>query len=345
MKEALINQIFNINKLYVCPPLLHQLKYSLMRIQTKNLTKKYGQREVVKGIDLDIKPGQILGLLGPNGAGKSTTIQMLTGQTLPTTGQIIVDDKEFSSISESLRKNIGVMPQDIILWDDLSVKENLEFSARMQNMPEHKIQARSKELIKALALEKELTTLAKNLSGGFKRRLNLAISIIHNPSVVFLDEPTPGIDPQNRRFLWDFIASLKEENRAVVLTDHYLEEAEKLSDYVVIIDEGKVIAEGTVNQLKQKHGTRNIVEVSLDEDILEENTKKDSKFLDKLKTKFESNSQIANTLRIFSDNGIAAIKYILEEAEKENTTLHSVAIKETSLEDVFLILTGKSIRE
>lgn len=225
-----------------------------MNVQVENLTKLYGDKAAIKNISFNIKPGQILGLLGPNGAGKSTTIKILSGQTAPDSGKIFLDGVEYSKIPNNLRGKIGVMPQEVIIWEELNVKENLLFTGRMHDIDKVILNKRVEELIESLNLQSELKTLAKHLSGGFKRRLNLALSIIHEPSLIFLDEPTPGIDPQNRRFLWEFINSLKNnKERSLVLTDHYLDEAEKLCDYVVIIDNGELIAEGTVNQLKEKY--------------------------------------------------------------------------------------------
>lgn len=313
-----------------------------MQIKTENLTKKYGSRVVVSDLNLSIKPGQILGLLGPNGAGKSTAIKMLTGQTLPSSGKIIVDGKSYNHIPKEIRNLIGVMPQEVIIWEDLTIEENLKFSATLQNMNSLEIKKQVEFIIEGLSLQKERHTLAKNLSGGYKRRVNLANSIIHNPSVVFLDEPTPGVDPQTRRFLWDFIKNLKTTDRAVVLTDHYLEEAEKLSDYVVIIDDGQLIAEGTVSDLKHKYGEGSSIEVKFDIDVLENQIELIYK---NLQPKYTKVSNLNNSISILDKDGIKVIKEVSAYLDSIDVNALTISLREPTLEDVFLILTGKNIRE
>lgn len=316
-----------------------------MNIKARNLKKFYGEKAAVDGINLDIRQGQILGLLGPNGAGKSTTIKMLSGQILPSEGQIEIDGKEYSSVPKELRGNIGVMPQDVVLWDELTVEENLKFTAKLQEMPETKAKERINELIDGLNLQKELKTYAKNLSGGFKRRLNLAISILHEPSLIFLDEPTPGIDPQNRRFLWDFISNLRNSGKySIVLTDHYLDEAENLSDYVVIVDDGKVIAEGTVHELKKKYGNGLLLQVSFDDDELKR-TNDIQNFLNELKNSYNDAELVDGVVGILTQEGVTLLEEVIGLLTKNNLKANNVGLKEPSLEDIFLILTGKAIRE
>lgn len=314
-----------------------------MKITTKNISKSYSSREVLKDLNIEVRPGQILGLLGPNGAGKSTTIKILTGQLAPTSGSIFVDDKEYSFIPTEIKKKIGIMPQEVIIWEELTTKENLEFTAKLQKLSSEESKKQVDFLMESLKLTKEENTLAKHLSGGYKRRLNLANSIIHNPEVIFLDEPTPGVDAHTRRFLWDFIRSLKEKNRAVVLTDHYLEEAEKLSDYVVIIDDGKLIAEGTVEELKKAHTHGASIDIVFDVD---EDPKKIESLIPEL-------NKIANLVTLSKENqisildseGISMISKVDKLLKDNNILADAISMKEPSLEDVFIILTGKNIRE
>lgn len=313
-----------------------------MRITTQNLGKKYGDKQAVSDLNISIEPGKILGLLGPNGAGKSTTIKMLTGQTYPTSGKIIVDDVEYEHIPHSVRDQIGVMPQEVIIWEDLNILENLQFAATLQGMSGDHLQQRIDYIMDGLNLGKEAKTLARNLSGGYKRRVNLAISIIHDPKVVFLDEPTPGVDPQTRRFLWEFIRELRTAERAVVLTDHYLEEAEKLADYVVIVDEGKVVAEGTVDQLKKKYGDGSTVEVKFD---LDSSPAQLAKMKKGLKSLAEKLNQQENIFTLFGKDGVKIVREVSNFLEKSGTDADSISLREPSLEDVFLVITGKSIRE
>lgn len=316
-----------------------------MHIQAKNLKKSFGAKQAVKGISLDVTPGKILGLLGPNGAGKSTTIKMLSGQLAPDEGELIIDDKTYTEVPTKLRGKIGVMPQELIVWDDLNIRENLEFTAKLQGMKSNVAKKQVEYLIEALHLERELKTLARDLSGGYKRRLNLAISIIHKPSLVFLDEPTPGIDAQSRRFLMDFIAELGDsQNYSVVLTDHYLDEAEKLSDYVVIIDAGEVIAEGTVPQLKQQHGSGNLVVIDLDEESGKDREQVKA-LANKLSEHLESVQTKKQSITALAADPVKAIQASLDALNQFKLKAINVSIKEPSLEDIFLILTGKEIRE
>ena len=313
-----------------------------MKIKAIDLTKKYGSKTVVNGINFEIRNGQILGLLGPNGAGKSTTIKMLSGQTVPTSGLIEIDGKKYSKVPSEFRTQIGVMPQDVIIWDSLTVKENLEFSGKIYKLPNKELISRRDFLIEALNLKKELNTVSDHLSGGFKRRLNLAITIMNNPKAVFLDEPTPGIDPQNRRFLWEYISNLKTEDRSVILTDHYLDEAEKLADYVVIIDNGNVIAEGTVKELKKKYGSGDLVLIKFVEDSKKSEL---GKILKKLKTSHPESQLFDQTISINTNRPIETMKFALQEVEKGGLKYEEFQLKEPTLEDIFLILTGKNIRE
>lgn len=317
-----------------------------MKLTCSNLTKSFSGREVVKGVDLTITPGKVLGLLGPNGAGKSTTINMLTGQLKPDSGTISIDGQEFSAFPVERRHEIGLMPQEIIIWNDLTIKENLEYSASLFKLSKDLTKARVQELIDGLQLAPEINTLAKNLSGGYKRRLNLAISVIHNPSVVFLDEPSPGIDAQSRLLLTTYIERLaKEEGKAVVLTDHYLDEAEKLSDYVVIVDGGEVVTEGTVQQLKNKYGKGNIIQIHLDPEKCSELLAAPDSMLAMFEKDFETPAIAKETITMLTDNPGKGIQKALKIVENNNLEILTINIKESTLEDIFLLITGKDVRE
>jgi ABC-2 type transport system ATP-binding protein len=310
-----------------------------MKIIAKDLSKKYGDREVVSGVNLEVRPGQILALLGPNGAGKSTTIKMLTGQIAPSKGSIDIDGKEFTEVPKSFRGKIGVMPQEVVVWEAMTTLENIQMAATFQGLSGKNLKKAVDELVKGLNLEPEMKTLARNLSGGYKRRLNLAISIVHDPSVVFLDEPSPGIDPQNRRFLWEYIRTLKESGKAVVLTDHYLEEAEALADYIVIVDNGKVIAEGTNQDLKERYGSGSIVQLVLDE------TEKDVKeFVEWCEEEFEQVAVNELEMSFLSKKGVDSLEKVMKKAKTYDLVVRDITLKQPTLEDIFLLLTGHEIR-
>lgn len=313
-----------------------------MKIIAENLVKTYGNRKVVDGLSFEIRNGQILGLLGPNGAGKSTTIKMLSGQIKPNGGKIYLDGVEMDSVPASYRSKIGVMPQEVIIWDDLTVRENLDFTTHLFQLDKKQAKKKINSLIDGLNLGKEINTIANKLSGGFKRRLNLALTLINDPSAVFLDEPTPGIDPQNRRFLWEYISSLKDQNRSVILTDHYLDEAEKLSDFVVIIDNGKVIASGTVRELQKQYGDGHFLIIHLEEGNIKQNILKAQTKL----TKEFGNCQATEKLLNFNvKDPVTALRFSIDLLKEYNINYQDLQLKEPTLEDIFLLLTGKNIRE
>lgn len=312
-----------------------------MKITAKDLSKSYGDREVVSGVGLEVRPGQILALLGPNGAGKSTTIKMLTGQIAPTKGEIEIDGKAFREVPKEFRGKIGVMPQEVVVWEAMSTIENIRMAATFQGLSGKALQQSVDSLVKGLNLEPELHTLARNLSGGYKRRLNLAVSIVHDPSVVFLDEPSPGIDPQNRRFLWEYIRTLKEAGKAVVLTDHYLEEAEALADYIVIVDEGKVIAQGTNQDLKEKYGNGSIVQLVLEEVA---SPKEMREFVRWCEEEFEQVAVNEFEVSFLTQKGVDSLERVMKKAKKYDLIVRDITLKQPTLEDIFLLLTGHEIR-
>jgi ABC-2 type transport system ATP-binding protein len=310
-----------------------------MKISAKNLLKKYSERTVVSDITLTIEPGKILGLLGPNGAGKSTTIKMLSGQIKPNSGEISVDGTNYNYLPEELRTRIGIMPQDIIIWDDLSILENLQMSAALFNLTTERTKERIDFLIDALKLSPELHTLARNLSGGYKRRVNLAISVIHDPEVIFLDEPTPGIDAQSRLLLNEFVQSLADTGKyGIVLTDHYLDEAEKLCDSFVIIDNGKIVTEGTLAELKKRHGQGKFMEIELEE------TSK-NKIEKLLLQEFPQGKVIRNTFVCLANDLLGTLSKATKLIEEQGLSIQNISIKEPSLEDIFLLITGRDLRE
>jgi len=315
-----------------------------MKLTAQGLSKSFGSKQAVNDLSLEITPGRVLGLLGPNGAGKSTTIKMLSGQIAPSAGTITIDGEEYDRVPDDYRGKIGVMPQEVIIWDYLTIEENLLYTATLQKVDTKTARKRADYLIEALHLQKELHTLGRDLSGGYKRRLNLAISIIHDPTLLFLDEPTPGIDAQSRRFLMDYIQELADtKDYAIVLTDHYLDEAEKLSDYVVIIDDGGIVAEGTVPQLKKKHGNGSLLIVDLEDSVSEEQ-------LDKLEKAYKSAfkheiRRTNHTLATIADDPVAAMQQGISLLKQQNLSALNIAVKEPTLEDIFLLLTGREIRE
>jgi ABC-2 type transport system ATP-binding protein len=224
-------------------------------IDVKNLTKKFDKLTAVDGITFSVQKGEIFGFLGPNGAGKSTTIKMLITLLKPTTGEMRLDGKNPVSDQDEVRKSFGVVFQDPSLDDELTAYENMEFHAVIYHVPKAARKERIEQLLKYVDLWDRKDSLVKTFSGGMKRRLEVARGLIHHPKILFLDEPTLGLDPQTRNSMWEYIKKMnKEEGMTIFFTTHYMEEADRAADWIAIIDHGKIITVGTSTQLKEQTG-------------------------------------------------------------------------------------------
>lgn len=225
------------------------------------LVKKYPDVTAVDDLSLRVSKGELFGLLGPNGAGKTTTINILCGLLKPTSGTAIVGGYDVQKESAKVKELIGVCPQDTPVYSYLTGKENAEFFGNLQGMPKEKLKKNVSELLQKLDLLDDSKRRVGKYSGGMKRRLNLIIALVHDPEIAFLDEPTVAMDPQSRHAVWDFIRDLKKKGKTVILTTHYMEEAEALCDRVGIIDHGKLIALGAPADLMRKHNSKNLEDV------------------------------------------------------------------------------------
>ncbi|MBP6021318.1 MAG: ABC transporter ATP-binding protein [Candidatus Methanomethylophilaceae archaeon] len=223
-------------------------------IEARGLIKKFGDLTAVDGVDLSIRRGEIFGLLGPNGAGKTTTVRMLTMLLNPTAGEIILDGIDISKNPTEAKKLIGITQQHISLDKDISVWENLKYKAILQGIPRKEAAARIDELSKVMGLGPYMDKLVGDLSGGWKKRTAIVAAIIHNPKILFLDEPTTGLDTQSRHVLWELIRDMRSKGTTIVLTTHYIEEAEALCDRIAMIDHGKVVLSGTPDELCRSFG-------------------------------------------------------------------------------------------
>ena len=232
-------------------------------IVIQDLVKKYEDVVAVNGLNLKIKRGELFSLLGPNGAGKTTTINVLNSLIKPTEGRALVGGFDVIKESNNIKEMIGVCPQEAAIYKFLSGRENLELFGSLQGMSKSLIKERAGQLLKLLDFEEDSKRKAKGYSGGMLRKLNMLMALIHDPEIAFLDEPTVGMDPRARRKVWDFISNLKKQNKTIILTTHYMEEAEALSDRVGIIDYGELIALGTPQELLQKYESKNLEEVFL----------------------------------------------------------------------------------
>ena len=230
-------------------------------IVVDNLTKRFEDVTAVDGLSLKIEKGELFGLLGPNGAGKTTTINVLCGLLDPTSGSVRVAGYDVRKESNKVKELIGVSPQETAVYPHLTGRENIELFGNLHAMPKEKLKKNVDELLTELSLSEDAKRRAGKYSGGMMRRINLAMALVHDPEIAFLDEPTVGMDPQSRRAVWNFIKELKKMNKTVLLTTHYMEEAEELCDRVGIIDHGKLIALGAPKQLKDKFKAKNLEEV------------------------------------------------------------------------------------
>lgn len=308
-------------------------------IETKNLFKSFGDFVAVDNLNLKIKRGEVFGFLGPNGAGKTTSIKMIVGLLRPTGGEILIDGED---IAHADRLKIGICPQDIVLWESLTCKESLKFMGQMYEVPEDILKTRVKNLLEDLILTDKANTIVSNLSGGMKRRLNLAMALIHSPEIVVLDEPSEGLDPQSRRVLWNFIRSLRDnEGKTVILTTHLMDEADGLSDRIAIIDHGKLLRLDTPKNLKKEFGEGDIVEILLDD------SKMNQEVIFRLKTmeNIDSVTEVDGKINIRTLNAVGKLPEIMNTVQDMNHEIADLSLHPNTLEDVFIELTGTSLRE
>ena len=307
-------------------------------IETKDLVKRFEDVEAVKGINLEIEEGELFGLLGPNGAGKTTTISMLCTITKPTSGSASVFGHDVKKESSTVRGMIGIVFQDPSLDDNLTGKENLDFHGRLYKVPRNEIAGRIRDVLELVELADKADVIVKKYSGGMKRRLEIARGLLHHPRVLFLDEPTLGLDPQTRLHIWEYIEKLNREKKiTMILTTHYMDEADKLCDRIAIIDHGQIVAMDTPENLKKDVGG----------DVVTMTVPHGS---EQLKTKLEqlefvkSTQLVDGTLRLSVDKGETAIPIFMGVARQEGIAVPSIALHEPTLEDIFIKYTGREIR-
>ncbi|WP_185690724.1 ABC transporter ATP-binding protein [Shouchella lehensis] len=308
-------------------------------IEAEQLTKSYGPVHAVNGIGLYLKKGESVGLLGPNGAGKSTLIEMLSSLSKPSKGKIFLNGKSIHSQLTSFREKIGVVPQDIALYNELTARENLQFFGKAYKLKGDALTERVNELLTLMELDERKNHQVKTFSGGMKRRLNLAVALIHQPEFLILDEPTVGIDPHSRRHLLDLIRKLQqEEGKTILYTSHYMEEVEFLCDRIYIMDRGSIIASGTKNEIKQILSIERTYEITVH--IQKNSLKEQLEALDAVKSVVE----IESGYRVVSYEK-ELFKELLQAAQGENVEVRAIKVEEATLEDVFLHLTGRTLRD
>ena len=314
-------------------------------IDIKDLKKHFKEVKAVDGVSLKIKKGELFSILGPNGAGKTTLVRMLTTVLTPTAGDAYVNGHSILTGKNEIVKKIGVCPQDITIYEVLRAEENVEFVAAMHGTPRKEAKKKTKKLLEDFGIAGR-KDWCKNFSGGMQRRLNLAMALVFEPEILFLDEPTAGLDPQARRLVWDFIRDLKDQNITIILMTHDMVEADSLSDHIAIIDHGKIIAEGTPTELKEKYGSDNVLEISFVEQDDLELVKTNIKNLPFVANLNEINKNGVKKLLIAFQGGLKNLVNILQQGLIENfNEVDNMKFRQNSLEDVFLNLTGRRLRD
>ncbi|WP_102027803.1 ABC transporter ATP-binding protein [Salirhabdus sp. Marseille-P4669] len=309
-------------------------------LETIKLSKRFKDKKVVDEVNLYLNKGESVGLLGPNGAGKSTTISMISSLLRPTSGDVKLDGKSTIKNSSEIRNVLGVVPQEIALYEELSAYENLKFFGRAYRVKKAILEKRIQEVLEIVGLKDRQKELIKTFSGGMKRRINIAAALLHHPQILILDEPTVGIDPQSRNHILETVQQLNETRGMTVLyTSHYMEEVEQLCNRVYIMDHGNIIASGTKDELLSILSSEDtiLVELSNRSDTLMETIKALPKVLQVEET--------SEGFRIIARKGKSLLNDLVHAADKEGIQILNYQVEIPSLEDVFLHLTGKTLRD
>jgi len=307
-------------------------------LQAIHLTKRYGDLVAVDDLSLEVNVGEVFGLLGPNGAGKTTSINMLCGLLKPDSGHVAIHGQTTTSASADLRSRVGVCPQEIVLWKKLTCLEQLQFIGEMYGLKAADARQRSKRLLEKLDLVEKAHKLARTLSGGMQRRLNLAMALVHDPEIVILDEPEAGLDPQSRVKVREYIKTLAHD-KTVILTTHNMDEAERLADRVAIIDHGALLVLDTPEDLKHSVGEGDVLEIA----VKDNNTIVQSA-LDDLSDRV-SVTVLDEILQVRALDIVNLLPLILEKITAAGIQPGEVHLRENTLEDVFIRLTGRRLRE
>jgi ABC-2 type transport system ATP-binding protein len=308
-------------------------------IEVLDLQKSFGENKAVQGVRFEVKQGEIFSLLGPNGAGKTTTISMLSCLLRPNDGDARVMGHSIRSDSTGVKSVLGVVPQEIALYEDLTARENLSFWGKMYGLRGSKLKLRVDEVLDIIGLRDRAKERVSKYSGGMKRRVNIGVALLHKPKVIYMDEPTVGIDPQSRRNILDSVVALKNEGMTVLYTTHYMEEAEELSDHIGIMDHGKLIACGTGEELVKLVGQQTRIDLTLNGDAANVmNLWRDIDGVSRV-------SAEEGLVTVLVTDSNLVLPHLFEAAAKLSIRITSVDIREPNLEAVFLHLTGRALRD
>ncbi|KGX92043.1 antibiotic ABC transporter ATP-binding protein [Pontibacillus halophilus JSM 076056 = DSM 19796] len=308
-------------------------------LTVSELKKEYRNHVAVDGINFTIKEGEIFGLLGPNGAGKSTTISMLSSLLKPSSGTILFRNVPIGDKKGALHKELGYVPQDLALYPEFTAVENLMFFGKLYKIPKRQLATRVYEVLEIVGLTNKAKDKVSTFSGGMKRRLNIACGLIHKPSLLFMDEPTVGIDPQSRNYILQMIKQLNNKGLTILYTSHYMEEVDFLCDRIAILDKGRIIEDGTKDELMRVLQTEEVLVMTLaqiDEGYIEAISQ-----LDSVQSVQVQGTQVFVTLM----DKATALKELFHTAEQWNVEVKGIEVSKPTLEDVFLHLTGRTLRD
>lgn len=308
-------------------------------IEARDITRNFGDFQAVDKLNLKIKKGEVFGFLGPNGAWKTTSINMMVGLLRPTSGQVLINGQDLEDVKKGI---IGICPQELVLWDFLTCKESLMLMGDMYEVPRDELKLRVEKLLDDLFLQDKANTVVNQLSGGMKRRLNLAMAVVHQPEIVVLDEPSEGLDPQSRRVLWNYIRHLRdEEGKTVILTTHLMDEADRLSDRIAIIDHGKLLRLDTPSNLKKEIGEGDVVEMKLSDPAKNEEVVDILALMDGV----HSVVKVEDALNVRALDAVGKLPQIIDAVETTGVHVLDLSVRQNTLEDVFIDLTGTGLRE
>lgn len=308
-------------------------------VEVRQLSKRFGELQAVDAVSFDVQRGEIFSLLGPNGAGKSTIISMLSCLLQPTGGDALVSGHSIRGEPMAVKGSIGVVPQEIALYPDLSARENLNFWGKMYGLRGRPLRRRIDDVLEVIGLVERQKDRVETFSGGMKRRVNIGIALLHKPEIIIMDEPTVGIDPQSRRHILDNVKALNEEGVTVLYTTHYMEEAQELSDHIAIMDRGRLIACGSHQELVEIVGEQDRVDLTLN--VPGTRVSEEWRELEGVQQISAENG----TLTLLVDDSNQVLPHLFEMATEAGARITSVDIQEPNLEAVFLHLTGRALRD